>query len=177
MPIVIHLYRGCADGHFFPMCWGALIEQPRIMSPVAADGCFRQRMAASRPPANPGEERKRGGSRRGRSRIRPISPVSKTLHDDERASDVGSGFHSSREPSAASEVERALGESTRIFKGHTDNDQVVHVPGETARWILTNQPEHEDAITMQVGFFCTSLFRFTVLSTVTIRLFNQLTCI
>lgn len=101
-----------------------------------------QRVAVPQVVVNPGSDNGKSGSRPGSLGMRTISPLAKTLNEEEHGAECGDA---GGEETGASARESAPTDP----RAH---ERVVNVSNETARWIFTNQPEPEDMITMQVSY-------------------------
>lgn len=93
---------------------------------------------------NPGSDNGKSGSRPGSLGMRTISPLAKTMHEEEHGAESGD--------TGGEDIGASAPESAPRPTDPRTHERVVNVSNETARWIFTNQPEPDNMITMQVSY-------------------------
>lgn len=92
--------------------------------------------------------------------MRAVSPFSNTPHNETRGPDERQALSSSKDSGGCRKGTGGTNESHDEAGGGSKDlarpaawghERVVRVPKETARWVFTNQPQPEDAITMKAS--------------------------
>lgn len=119
---------------------------------------YCQRVAPPPLVVNPGSDNGKDDSRSGLG-MRTISPLSNSLQDEELDADDHEAFLPSENNTSV--VGKSDGDGRESTQDNTrsatwGHDRIVRVPNETARWVFINQPQPEDAVSMQVSVRCSS---------------------